>query len=118
MNPVGTLAFTLAVLLPGLAAAQTYKCTDAKGKTTYSSSKCSDLGLKDAGEVADKVNVSPAYRPPAGYKPPPAEPPRQAQQPAPAQEEAKPERRCFTTAKGTRCNDVPADDAPAEAPRQ
>jgi hypothetical protein len=109
----------LALLLPGAAGAQTYKCTDAKGKTTYTGSKCSDLGLKDAGEVGDRVNVSPAYRPPAGYTPPPrpAETPRQTQQPPAAQEEAKPERRCFTTAKGTRCNDVPGDDAPAEAPR-
>jgi hypothetical protein len=108
----------LALLLPGMAAGQVYKCVDAAGKISYTSGQCSALGLKDVGEVGDRINVSPSYRPPAGYRPapPPAEPPRQAQQPA-AAEEAKPERRCFTTAKGTRCNDKPEDDAPAEAPR-
>jgi hypothetical protein len=77
--------------------------------------KCSELGLKDAGEVKDRLNVNPAYRPPAPaiVSPPPA-PAAKAQNteitPA-AAEPADPERRCFTvrTAKGnvTRCNDKP-----------
>ena len=108
---------SVALLLPGVAAAQVYKCVDAAGKISYTSGQCSALGLKDAGEVGDRINVSPAYRPPAGYRrpAPSAEPPAQAQQPA--AEEAQPERRCFTTAKGTRCNDKPEDDAPPETSR-
>jgi len=121
------IIFALGVLLPGVAAAQMFKCTDATGKVTYAGRKCSDLGLKDAGEVPERINVSPAYRPPAGYRPPPP-----AAQPAPAQpaqnppaaetEEKDPNRRCFSVAAGkgktiTRCNDKPDEDAPAESSR-
>ena len=114
--------FTLAVL--GLLvscdlAAQTFKCTNPDGKITYSGTKCSDLGLKEAGEVKDRVNVTPAYRPPPGAvesRPPPAPAAPAAKAPvqeAPvaAEEVANPERRCFTvkTPKGnvTRCNEKP-----------
>jgi hypothetical protein len=52
-----------ASLLAGELAAQTFKCTNAAGKITYSGTKCSELGLKDAGEVKDRLNVNPAYQP-------------------------------------------------------
>ena len=106
-----------ASLLCGDLAAQTFKCTNAVGKITYSGTKCSELGLKDAGEVQDRLNVEPAYRPPAraieSPRPPApaAEVPR-TETPAAGAEPATAERRCFTvaTAKGkkvTRCNDKP-----------
>jgi Domain of unknown function (DUF4124) len=107
-----------ALLLCGELAAQTFKCTDAAGKITYSGKKCSELGLKDAGEVKDRLNINPAYQPPTqGEKPrvPSAPAPAAAAPntvaPAAAEEPATPDRRCFTvkTAKGnvTRCNDTP-----------
>ena len=110
-----------ALLLSCELAAQTFKCTDANGKTTYSGKQCSELGMKDAGEVKDRVNVSPAnanpaYRPPSGREgsprpPAPVAAPQNAELPAAAAAPAEPERRCFTvrTAKGnvTRCNDKP-----------
>src|SRR4249920_4126287 len=97
-----------ALLLSGGLAAQTFKCTDAAGKITYSGKKCSELGLKDAGEVKDRLNINPAYQPPAQNErarspsaPAPAQEAQTTATPAPA-EEAPPERRCFTvkTAKG------------------
>lgn len=106
-----------ALLLSGELAAQTFKCTNAAGKITYSGTKCSELGLKDAGEVKDRLNVNPAYKPPARAieSSPPLAPAAKApntEAPAAAADPAKPERRCFTvkTAKGnvvTRCNDTP-----------
>ena len=111
-----------ALLLSGELAAQTFKCTDAAGKITYSGKKCSELGLKDAGEVKDRLNVNPAYQPPTSTqgerpRPPSAAAPapevRTTETPAAAEEPATPERRCFTvkTAKGnvTRCNDTPVE---------
>ena len=106
-----------ALLLSGELAAQTFKCRDAAGKITYSGTNCSDLGLKDAGEVKDRLNVNPAYRPPPEIRSPssspraPAQKPQNTDAPAAAAEPADPERRCFTvrTPKGnvTRCNDKP-----------
>src|SRR2546423_9208301 len=105
-----------ALLLSGELAAQTFKCTNAAGKITHSGTKSSELGLKDAGEVKDRLNVKPAYRPPARAiesppSPAPAAETRNTTPPAAAAEPAKPRRRCFTvhTAKGgvTRCNDSP-----------
>ena len=107
-----------ALLISGELAAQTFKCTDAAGKITYSGKRCSELGLKDAGEVKDRININPAYRPPAQSEKPrrvPSAPAAAAPPPAApaaaAEEPANPERRCFTvkTAKGnvTRCNDNP-----------
>ena len=103
-------------------AAQTYKCTDANGRITYSGKKCSELGLKDAGEVKDRLNINPAYqptpsaqgeRPRSPSTPAPAPEARTPDAPAAAEESAAPERRCFTvkTAKGnvTRCNDTPVE---------
>jgi len=117
MNEIAKLILAVsALLLPGELAAQTFKCTNATGKITYSGMKCSELGLKDAGEVKDRLNVNPAYRPPArAIKSPPSPAPASkapnTEMPAAAVEPAKPERRCFTvhTAKGnvTRCNDKP-----------
>jgi hypothetical protein len=106
--------------MPGALEAQTFKCVDALGKITYSGKKCSDLGLKDAGEVKDRLNVNPAYQPPARSDKPQPQP---ARAPAPAaqttesqpaaEEPAAPDRRCFVvnTPKGkvTRCNDAPPD---------
>ena len=117
MNEIAKLILAAsALLLSGELAAQTFKCTDAAGKITYSSMKCSELGLKDAGEVKDRLNVEPAYRPPAraieSPRPPaPAANAPNTETPAAGAEPATPERRCFTvaTAKGkvTRCNDKP-----------
>jgi hypothetical protein len=86
-----------------------YKCTDAAGKISYSSTECSALGLKDVGEVKDRLNTSPAYRPPPGStRSAPSVDPKPS---TPAAEPPKEERRCFTTTvKGksvTRCNDKP-----------
>ena len=111
---------TAALLLSSELAAQTFKCTDAAGKTTYSNTKCSELGLKDAGVVRDRLNVNQAYKPapvqatesPHAPAPAPAASvaPR-SDTPTAAEKPAEPERRCFTvtTAKGkvTRCNDKP-----------
>ena len=117
----------VALLLPAVAGAQTYKCVDAAGKVTYSGASCGDLGLKDAGEVRNKINISPAQKvaPPAPA-PAPAPAPKKAPVPAAAKAPAVPAdlppdtiidegrtdgKRCFTvkTAKGvaTRCNDKP-----------
>jgi hypothetical protein len=121
MNEIAKLILAVsALLLSGELAAQTFKCTDAAGKITYSSMKCSELGLKDAGEVKDRLNVNPAYQPPARTiesRPSPApaaKAPNTVIEEAPASAEpAQPERRCFTvkTAKGnvTRCNDEPRE---------
>lgn len=108
-----------ALLLSCELAAQTFKCVDANGRITYSGKKCSDLGLKDAGEVKDLININPAYRPPAQSSPrvqssPAPVPEARIPEAPPATEEAdKAERRCFTvnTAKGkaTRCNDTPPE---------
>ena len=108
-----------ALLLSGELAAQTFKCTDAAGKITYSGTNCKELGLKDAGEVKDRLNVNPAYKPPPSATKSPLSPnpgaasaPPRSTAPA-AAEPAEPERRCFTvhTAKGnvTRCNDMPEE---------
>ncbi len=120
MNEIAKLILAAsALLLSGELAAQTFKCTNAAGKITYSGTKCSELGLKDAGEVKDRLNVNPAYRPPApvigsprASAPAAAPEAANAGAPAAAEEPANPERRCFTvhTAKGniiTRCNDKP-----------
>ena len=126
-HTLGLALLSSSLLWSAGAAAQTYKCANEAGKVTYTSTKCSDLGLKDAGEVRDQLNVSPAqkvepYRPPpAAATPKPA--PAAAQAPAKAKvpddmppdtiiEEGRDDgRRCFTvkTAKGTstRCNDKP-----------
>jgi hypothetical protein len=120
MNEIAKLILAVsALLLSGELAAQTFKCTNAAGKITYSGTKCSELGLKDAGEVKDRLNVNPAYLPPARAmesrpSPTPAAkaPNTEIEMPA-AAEPAPPERRCFTvhTAKGnvTRCNDEPGE---------
>ena len=116
MNEIAKLILVVsASLLSDELAAQTFRCTNAAGKITYSSMKCSELGLKDAGEVKDRLNVEPAYQPPArAIAPPPPAPAASApntETPAAGAEPATPERRCFTvaTAKGkvTRCNDKP-----------
>jgi len=98
----------LLLALPALACAQEMnKCKDATGKITYTSQPCENLRLQPAGEVKGQISVTPAYQPTVPPSPPPAASPPAAppaQPPAPA---AEPERRCFKTAGGTRCNDVP-----------
>ena len=115
MNEIARIVVLVAVLLPWHeAAAQMFKCVDATGKISYSGAECSSLGLKDAGEVKDRLNTSPAYRPPPGStsKAAPAAPAASA--PEPAANTQPPERRCFTTTvKGksvTRCNDKPDEE--------
>ena len=111
------LAAIPALMLCHGALGQPFKCTDAAGKGTYTSMSCSDLGLKDAGEVKDRVQITPALQVPA---PSPSRPPpdertaKPAAQPPAAQEEA-PERRCFTVrnAKGgtfTRCGEKTGEE--------
>jgi len=119
MNEIAKIAVALAVLLPcHEVAAQLFKCSDAAGKISYTGTKCSDLGLRDAGEVKDRIQITPA--PPAQTSGSPS--PRTSQQsaeepekPAASAEPQSPERRCFTTrnAKGatvTRCNDKPDEE--------
>jgi uncharacterized protein DUF4124 len=127
-SPVAVLA--LACIFSGAAAAQTYKCRDKAGKVTYTNTQCSELGLKDAGEVPDHINVNPSYLPSAPGLPspetagrapraePPRTPPPAAETPAGAQppsgdDEANPKRRCFVvktpTGSVTRCNDRPEE---------
>jgi len=118
------LALVAAALLCGAAGAQTFKCVDAAGKVTYTNGKCSDLGLKNAGEVPDHLNMNPAFRPspsaPLQPQAPSAPPPaRSAPAAAPPQDPAAPgegdatdaNRRCFTvktpTGNVTRCNERP-----------
>ena len=109
-------AFAIAGVLLAVAApdavAQLFKCSDAAGKVTYSSAACNTLGLKDAGQIQDRIQVTPAFQPPAQPAARRSSEDRPAATPKPAaEEEKKAERRCFTvkTAKGTatRCNDKP-----------
>jgi hypothetical protein len=43
----------------------TYKCTDSSGEITYSGKQCSSLGLKEIGEVRDRLSVVPGSAPAA-----------------------------------------------------
>ena len=104
----------LSVFLCAQAGAQSmHKCKDAKGKITYAGQECEDLGLKPAGDIQERSSVAPAFRAPAAPaarpKPVPAKGASPAAQgtPAPAAEGTDAERRCFKTAKGFRCNDIP-----------
>jgi hypothetical protein len=110
-----TLILAIAMLVAcDEAAAQAFKCVEAGGRILYSGKPCSDLGLKDAGEVQDRLQVTPAppKRPPT--KTTASSPPQVEQKAKPAAAEEKPERRCFTTTvKGksvTRCNDKPDEE--------
>jgi len=112
MNEIGRIAVAIAVLFPWHpVAAQTFKCVDAAGKISYTGTQCSELGLKDAGEVKDRLNTSPAYRPPPGSTRSSPSPDAPAPSAPAAAAPSDPERRCFTTnVKGksvTRCNDKP-----------
>jgi len=109
-----------ALLLCQQATAQPFKCTDAAGKVTYSSTTCKELGLKDAGTVQDRIQITPAPVNPAPPVAAPSRPPPRAakeeaapEKPA-AEAPQEPDRRCFTvrTAKGnvTRCNDKPDEE--------
>ncbi|MGH8764570.1 MAG: DUF4124 domain-containing protein [Burkholderiales bacterium] len=105
----------LLLLVPAVASAQNmYKCKNAAGKITYTNQACESVGLKSAGEVAERMAVTPIVVPQAPPTTPgAANPPADRQADAPADPKAaappapEPERRCFKTAKGTRCNDAP-----------
>jgi hypothetical protein len=121
----GFAAAVSLLLFSAGAAAQTYKCVNDAGKVTYSSAACANLGLKDAGEVKQQINLAPAQQipppaPPAPKKPPPSAAANSNPE-APAKADAPAvERRCFATKTGTRCNEgqvdanpVPVDDRAA-----
>src|SRR5262245_3996186 len=127
MKTIAITSASFALLVPFAVLAQTFTCPDETDKINYSGKKCSDVGLKAAGEVKDKLHMNPAYRRPArtegSWTPPPASAPAvqaPAPEPAAAAESDNPGRRCFTvkTAKGnvTRCNDAPDADAPPGNP--
>jgi hypothetical protein len=111
--------FLCLLIACGTAHAQTYKCVDARGKVTYTSTPCEEAG-QTGGTVKDRMNRAPAQR-----TAPPAQPPAQMgpnynnksepeakAEGAPKPASEKPERRCFTTKLGTRCNDDPGVDDP------
>jgi hypothetical protein len=105
------------------AAQQVHKCRDAAGKVTYASQECEKLGLKPAGEIQDRTSVAPAYKPPKPAAKPATKSDAKSDDKPDAKTDAKAaaqkdtvapdkarepgERRCFKTAKGTRCNDEP-----------
>lgn len=122
MKPLAALLLATAWFVAAPAGAQeAYKCRDAAGKITYSSRDCASQGLKDAGEIKDNLQVTPAVkvapRPAAAPSPAQAKPaPQPAKQAAQEPEKAK-ERRCFKTPKGYRCNDVPEEDKSESKPQ-
>ncbi len=71
-NACVRLTLIVALLGPGAAGAQTmFKCLDGKS-VTYSNTPCEKLGLKKAGEVADRVTTLPSPVPAAAAKAPAA----------------------------------------------
>ncbi len=68
-NACVRLTLIVALLGPGAAGAQTmFKCLDGKS-VTYSNTPCEKLGLKKAGEVADRVTTLPSPVPAAAKAP-------------------------------------------------
>lgn len=68
-NACVRLTLIVALLGPGAAGAQTmYKCLDGRS-VTYSNTPCEKLGLKKAGEVADRVTTLPSLAPAAAKAP-------------------------------------------------
>jgi hypothetical protein len=121
MNRIANFGFAaLASVLCAQAEAQAmYKCKDAAGRITYAGKECNLLGLLPAGEVTGRASVQPALKlPPAAPVALPSPPPEVTVPPA-AEQAGRGEgaeaaagqdgRRCFKTAKGTRCNDDKAD---------
>ena len=119
MNRIAKFGFAaLASVLCAQAAAEgMYKCKDAAGRITYAGKECNLLGLMPAGEVTGRASVQPALKaPPAAPLVLPPPPPEQPALPTPPEKADRPEgaeavvgqdgRRCFKTAKGTRCNDL------------
>lgn len=107
-----TLAFIAFALCAGASAQGIYKCKDKAGKISYIAQECVEAGLMPGGEMKE-TNISPAQKAPL----PPI--PQRQQQAKPAtiaetpkeeavEDPANPNRRCFKTAKGMRCNDVPS----------
>ena len=112
MNVRSILALVAFAFCTGASAQGVFKCKDKAGKISYVQQECNELGLLPGGDMKE-TNIAPAQKPV-----PLAPAPQRAQQkPAsiaatPKEEEvadpANPNRRCFKTAKGTRCNDVPS----------
>ena len=68
-NACVRLTLIVALLCPVAAGAQTmYKCLDGRA-VTYSNTPCEKLGLKKAGEVADRVTTLPSLAPAAAKSP-------------------------------------------------
>jgi hypothetical protein len=67
------LLAALTVAWSGGVFAQVFKCADAAGDITYSSTRCGAMGLKDAGEIRDRLTVIhvPKTLPQASVAPPP-----------------------------------------------
>lgn len=117
MKPIAKffVAASAATLCAQAAAQGTYKCKDAAGKITYAGKECSLLGLMPGGEITGTISVQPPLavpksRPAAPPAPEPAaadEPPeKKARDPGAEAVVGEDGRRCFKTAKGTRCNDA------------
>ena len=110
------LAFVAFAFCAGASAQGVFKCKDKNGKISYVQQECVELGLLPGGDMKE-TNIAPAQKPPP---PAPTAPQAKAQsKPAtiaetPKEEEvvdpANPNRRCFKTAKGYRCNDKPEED--------
>ena len=66
--PAALACLLLACPAPS-AAADSYKCTDARGGIVYSNETCEKQGLRDAGPVRERLttmpSVSPTGRPPS-----------------------------------------------------
>ena len=63
LNTFAMAAFAAVALSFNVApsiAQTTYKCIDAAGDITYSGKQCSSLGLKEVGEVRERLSVIPA----------------------------------------------------------
>jgi hypothetical protein len=109
------LLFICLALAAGAAQAQTYKCVDARGKITYTSTPCDDAGQK-GGVVQDRMNTAPSQRviphSTDGRREPLPPKDEVAAKPPAAKPAPEPERRCFKTKTGTRCNDDTGDDDP------
>ena len=74
----------------GLAQTTMYKCTDAQKRITYTNEACEKQGLKDAGQVADRVTSVPFTEPPkpAARKDGPKDVPKDAAK-APPEKQSK-----------------------------
>jgi hypothetical protein len=82
------LVLLLLACNPPVHAQPMLKCKDAQGQITYSNVRCEDQGLRQIGEVQDRVTVLP--KPAAGAPPARAREKPPAEAPAGAAEQRKP----------------------------